>query len=669
MNRSILILLSILAVLAAPVAAQDLSAPGRIDTSELSLENERSRIRPLFDTTIRDTSICRGGDGRWYLTGTYAPDGDFQNNDGITLWHSPDFETWEKLGQVWSITRDATSPHSAWQLERRVNPDDPRGPLVRGMVSPEIRHLRGTYWLTYSMNGRGTGLLKSRTGKPEGPYVDFGRITGDGSDASLFEDEDGTVYWVVGQGWIARMSPDLTGLAEPLRLIRPKPFPAIKHGDHTMSATHAPRTVGLAGAHLFRSGGRYWLAAATVRDRIGVGCYDTCIAGADSLEALFDTPMMMIPHGGQTTVFDGPGGVLYATFSGRDSRAAFQDRPAALPLVSSGEVLYQRGPIPPFPRRKFGIMTEFGPWAEVGRVAPYHIRDLQFMRDPDGVYYLTGSGTDAAYAERIMLFRSTNLRDWEPVEVQFDFLGIPGVTEADRGARFDPPRHRENLTAKYMDSEIIHAGGTYHIFTTLYGRPLKADGTESFGGPMWLRSTSGKAEGPYEYVDRAYSQPSPFVDVDGQAYLFYNGRIEPWDPNADALSRERFFLKTTMGTRFAKGDVATNLAVIHGKYIVFATSWSGGTIGENYRIDGTYDWVYWQADTLGGPYDMPRRAYPMPHAGHSCPPIRGDDGRWYGLFFGNDNTGPWWNYPGVSVYEVRLDPDDTVRIELVDELP
>ncbi len=110
----------------------------------------------------------------------------------------------------------------------------------------------------------------------------------------------------------------------------------------------------------------------------------------------------------------------------------------------------------------------------------------------------------------------------------------------------------------------------------------------------------------------------------------------------------------------------THLIRIHGKYIVFATAWCGGNYGENYRLDGTYDWVYWQSDTLEGPYEMPRRAYAMLHCGHSCPPQRGPDGRWYGLFFGNDSTSPWLGYPGVLVFDVWLDADDTVRIEISD---
>jgi beta-xylosidase len=186
---------------------------------------------------------------------------------------------------------------------------------------------------------------------------------------------------------------------------------------------------------------------------------------------------------------------------------------------------------------------------------------------------------------------------------------------------------------------------------------------------MWLRSTTGKPEGPYEYVDRARSRSSVFVDDDGSVYLFYDGNLERFDPKGEKLQGERTRLYTTAGTKLCAGDVATNLAKIHGKYMIFATGWNGATAGENERIDSTYDMVYGQSDTLKGPYRMPRRAYCLPHSGHSCPVLKGNDGRWYGLLFGNDSTSPWWNYPGVLVYDVRLDADDTVRIEIRNELP
>ncbi len=649
------------------------------------LDAPRSKVAPLFDAPVRDTSICKGGDGAWYLTGTVASAGDrsdssdrkgpsdFQNNDGVWLWRSTDLKEWKEMGQVWSIAKQATGPKSAWQKEMRVNPDDPAGPLVRGMVSPEAHYRKDTYWITYSMNGQGTGLLRSTTGKPEGPYEDLGQFTAEGTDASIFVDDanGGAAYWVMGQGWMARLKDDLSGLAEAPRLLRCAPFPSIPHGGHEpMDSTHAPRYAGTAGAFLFKANNRYWLMAAAVRDRIGVGCYDTFVAGSDKLEGPYTEPLVAVPHGGQTTVFQGPGDAWFATFSGRDSRAAIRDKPAIVPLEFGLENTYGKRPPAPLPYIKPGAFTEFGPWDKLKVVAPYHIRDLQCSMAPDGFTYLTGSGTDKAYAGRIMVFRSKDMRAWEPVDIQFDFMSIPGVTEEDRKARFDDPKQQSSLGAKYMDSEIYFVGGTFHIFTSLYGGPKKADGSQAWGGTMWLRSKTGKPEGPYEYVDRSRAQNTAFVDDDGKTYIFYNGTLEEWDPKGAKMEGgKRITLRTEMGTAFAKGDVATNLLKIHGKYMVFATGWCGGTYGENYRVDGTYDWVYWQSDKLEGPYEMPRRAYAMPHAGHSCPPLQGPDGRWFGLLFGNESTGPWPNYPGVLVYDIRKDPDDTVRIEIKDELP
>jgi len=262
---------------------------------------------------------------------------------------------------------------------------------------------------------------------------------------------------------------------------------------------------------------------------------------------------------------------------------------------------------------------------------------------------------------------SKDLRSWEIVDTQFDYLSqVSGATEEDYELRFGA-KQKPGLEGYYMDSEVDYLADTFHIFTSLYG--TKTSGCEVAGGPMWLRSTTGRAEGPYEYADHARSQSSVLVDNDGATYLFYNGKLLPFDPQGNSLSGEAMRLETTASTRCTKGDVATNLAKIHSKYIVFGTGWCGANYGENYRVNGTYDWVYWQSDTLDGPSQMPRRAYAMPHCGHSCQLQQGPDGRWFGLFFDNESTGPCSCYLGPLVFDVRLDADDTGRIEIKEELP
>ena len=73
----------------------------------------------------------------------------------------------------------------------------------KGLIAPEIHFIKGGVYLTYALKPCGTGLLKSTSGKPEGPYEDLGLITQAGQDASLFVDDDGSVYWVFWR-WLDR---------------------------------------------------------------------------------------------------------------------------------------------------------------------------------------------------------------------------------------------------------------------------------------------------------------------------------------------------------------------------------------------------------------------------------------------------------------------------------
>jgi len=257
-------------------------------------------LKPLFDYPVRDTSICLGGDGNYYLSGTTGFPAWWKTNEGIRVWRSPDLKNWEPLGLVWKIEQ------GTWQKQMHGD--------RRAFWAPDIHYLKGTYWITFCMNFRGTGLLKSTSGKAEGPYVDIhpqGPIT-DKIDASLFMDDDGSVYFVWQNGLIARMNDDMTDLAEKPRLLKPS------NHEH----------VGFEGAYVTKKDGRYYLICADFIQ----GDYHCMVASSRNVYGPYGPRYLAIPHGGHNMFFTDKEGNWWATFFGNDPRAPFRERPAILPI-------------------------------------------------------------------------------------------------------------------------------------------------------------------------------------------------------------------------------------------------------------------------------------------------------------------------------------------------
>lgn len=266
-------------------------------------------LKPLFDYPVRDTSVRLGPDGMYYLTGTTGYPTWWKTNEGIRMWKSRDLKNWQEMGLVWSIDKDGT-----WQKEVKDG--------NRAIWAPEIHYIQKNWYLSYCINwpGGGTGILKSASGRPEGPYVD---IKADGPltpeiDASLFEDTDGTVYFVYQNGKIARMKNDLSGLAEEPRLLVPS------------NATQ----VGFEAAAIFKIDGRYHLICADFVGRPGM--YHCMSASADSIYGPFGPRYLAIPHGGHNILFQDKGGNLWSTFFGNDPGAPFRERPAILKIEVDG---------------------------------------------------------------------------------------------------------------------------------------------------------------------------------------------------------------------------------------------------------------------------------------------------------------------------------------------
>ena len=250
-------------------------------------------ISPLIDVQVRDTVICLGGDGYYYLTGSTG-ENIWAYNRGVELWRSPDLVTWHYLGLIWDLDKEGT-----WERAWRPLHDKP----CRAIWAPELHYLRGNYYLCLSIAPTGISILKSTSGKPEGPYLHAfspDKPILNAIDPTLFQDDDGAVYFTSSSATrIVRLKDDLSGFAEP-----PRPV-LLADPDHTPSH-HAAKCVGRGsndlgteGAVLFKANGRYYLGAADDYE----GRYSTCLAISDNLYGPYHSRHEAVPCAGGTGFF------------------------------------------------------------------------------------------------------------------------------------------------------------------------------------------------------------------------------------------------------------------------------------------------------------------------------------------------------------------------------
>jgi beta-xylosidase len=278
-----------------------------------------------MDTPLRDTSICRGPDGTWYLTGTVEPF--WAYNEGIKVWKSQDLTNWTGLGFVWKYGK---SPWHKRYLDKK-----------KPLWVPEIHYLKGTFWMTYSIPGwdgtgktSGCGLLKSTSGRAEGPYEDVqpGERMGDEIDASLFQDDDGKVYFLWHSGKIALMKPDMSGLAEPHHWLRTKvPDPNPAHHSNLcpgIFGTNSFDHVGYEGMFFFKANGLYYLCCSDSCN----GRYSCYITTSTNLYGPYQERYEAIPHAGHNMIFKDHKGQWWSTFFGSDDKAPWSERAGILPI-------------------------------------------------------------------------------------------------------------------------------------------------------------------------------------------------------------------------------------------------------------------------------------------------------------------------------------------------
>ncbi|WNJ20548.1 family 43 glycosylhydrolase [Pontibacter sp. G13] len=325
-------------------------------------------LKPLWDKFLRDTYVTLGPDGYYYLTGTAAFEGRetaFDENEGIPLWRSKDLENWEDLGYVWTFDDHGTWQRDSFVMENPPKTDingQPSGPIRRSVWASEIHYLESQQnWFLVACvnnnpNGRGSFILKSTTGLPTGPYENIeGNAEGplfEKIDGSLFEEEDGTVYFVGHSHWIAKMKPDMSGFAEPLRRFKEEAYDPEPY---------------IEGAFIVKAGGKYHLMGAFWSFRMDDGsyvynpgkvwadkadreahrwAYDCVVATADSIYGPYSPRYTAVTGGGHNNFFQDKDGNWWSTWFGNPRTDIFPQnflrRPALIPLEFDGETFFPK---------------------------------------------------------------------------------------------------------------------------------------------------------------------------------------------------------------------------------------------------------------------------------------------------------------------------------------
>lgn len=608
-------------------------------------------IEPIFDHPLRDAAICRGPDGTWYLTGTEgsrASDGtlDWNNNKGVRLWKSTDRKQWADIGYVWEIERHGKDWQKTGHLDLTVGAS-PR--IGRAITAPEIHYIKNTFYIAYSLNGMGSGLLKSASGKAEGPYEDLGLITRTGRDPSLFVDSDGSVLWVLGPGLVAKMKDDLTGLAE-----APRPlFTGVAWYPRYLRRSE---NLGIWGSHLVKQGEWYVWNFTTRSGRGGINAIDTMASWSKSIEGPWGEPCLMLANGGQSTlVADGDGGWL-ATVSGEDEFSNHPYRAALTPVVSNGGFASKGKTVSALDLRPFdakSLTTQFQAvnslkataldlWIGHPDFIPFPLRDVFMGRMPDGYYYCTGSFWGVEELRRdVNLFRSKDLVHWEklpPVYPYAKYLADGAIAPKDQ-AKFQNLVKSDVLGVKgkdgriqFGDNKLFHWNDNYYITTQNFGNG------EPKGGISLLKSETGKVEGPYRWIRQVPGSADTYQDQDG-TFIHSLGGCRLY--RLKDIEKEPFKQSFEVGHPWRlifSEDCEAGILKVDGKYVAYSTDWSGN-----------YDMNYMVADSIEGPWSTLRIG--APYGGNGYMFQHADRSWWYAYFPNtNDYATRAQNFVHMNIY-------------------
>jgi hypothetical protein len=286
-----------------------------------------AEIEPLVrDVQMNDTEMLNAPDGYYYLTGSvwvHSPSD--ARYKGLRAWKSKelrsfDEQRWEVMDPVWTMK------------DVREDPGWPSQESQGGRSSPvfwnaEVHHMKGTFWwfanVSQAEHGKhGSMLIRSESGRVEGPYESLGTTVG--SAQTMFQDDDGAVYMYsggAGYGKMAKMNEDLTRVdKEHMRQVARETGRSLAWNDFMPVLTRERLVNDFdIGGCIVKMFDKYVLFCCNC-----IGGYDYQYKVAESIRGPWSRPRVAVPHGGHGFVFRDKRGTWQALFW----RHAFHMRPA-----------------------------------------------------------------------------------------------------------------------------------------------------------------------------------------------------------------------------------------------------------------------------------------------------------------------------------------------------
>jgi hypothetical protein len=198
--------------------------PGPVMDAATIRAGLKSHDRALFikGGWIRDPYIVLGPDNYYYLTGTQPNEGDPREatnpyniglgdasivGNQVRLYRSQDLVEWESLGVVFS-EKDILPRANRKKSENAKN-----------VWAPEVHWLKNR-WALIHCPRQVCSLAVTAGSKLSGPWTHpMGQGMGERHDPSLFQDDDGAVWMLWGNTFVAPLSQDLSKYtAEPIRI-------------------------------------------------------------------------------------------------------------------------------------------------------------------------------------------------------------------------------------------------------------------------------------------------------------------------------------------------------------------------------------------------------------------------------------------------------------------